>query len=579
MKATQPPFGWERAPALQVRGRDRVYVKVVEESSGSSWTFSFTDLPLDHELTVHVGECFALATGPLGSRRTLRSARSLWRDIRRVIPMLAGGRTRLTFGDLRPEDVARVTSDPFAYRQELVRTARRLFAGDHRIRADTRALLMQPRPARVDSTLERYSDQDFRTIRRACRQIAKNSVQRIRRTSLELDSMDRSVPRPARTRAGALLLAAETGDVPRESSGRVYADSREWRTREIFHDLFLSRAEVMAWVLLLVCHTGMNFSTASTLGAESFQATFGEPHNVELIRAKKPRRGPARSELDIALVGTGTGKDDYGSALGVFRLAREVCERARHLAKTPKLFVWRRDTSPAGFADSLSWSDNFTEILSTLAGSSLPPLSSRRLRLTYLAQIQRPIAHSPRTFVSTYMVRDLGAVEPSQKLVANVLTDEVDRLVQLHQLKTITADQLNSACGGDAQARRQVALPLPTLRSLSSGSLETVVASCTDVDDSGVPFNRCRASFLICLECECARSIPANIPAQAVTVQELDRLRAELDPREWDARFAGAYAALTDLLQRQHADLTAASDADPELRLWVSALLEGELDL
>ena len=122
-----------------------------------------------------------------------------------------------------------------------------------------------------------------------------------------------------------------------------------------------------------------------------------------------------------------------------------------------------------------------------------------------------------------------------------------------------------------------------TLKRMISGELDTVMNACAGYRRSphapaGQP---CPASFMLCLECPCARALPRHLPVQALLHDQLAERRSQVTPLQWAQRFAAPHAQLTDILARQGeaavADArTGATDAD---RAVVGRFLSRELDL
>ena len=89
-----------------------------------------------------------------------------------------------------------------------------------------------------------------------------------------------------------------------------------------------------------------------------------------------------------------------------------------------------------------------------------------------------------------------------------------------------------------------------------AGELDTVMNACVDNENSpyspaGQP---CRASFMTCLECPCARALPHHLPIQVLVLDRLEQRRAEMTPLGWTQRFGKPHAELADLLSRHDAE-------------------------
>ena len=90
------------------------------------------------------------------------------------------------------------------------------------------------------------------------------------------------------------------------------------------------------------------------------------------------------------------------------------------------------------------------------------------------------------------------------------------------------------------------------LRLLISRDADTVLAGCTDNLNSphspaGQP---CRASFLKCLDCPCARAMPHHLPLQIIARDLLEQRRTQLAALRWAQRFAFPLTQLDDLLDQ-----------------------------
>ena len=117
-----------------------------------------------------------------------------------------------------------------------------------------------------------------------------------------------------------------------------------------------------------------------------------------------------------------------------------------------------------------------------------------------------------------------------------------------------------------------------TLRRMLSGELDTVMGACIDHTNSphtaaGQP---CRASFMLCLSCPCARAMPTHLPAQVRVHDELERRKAAVTPLRWAQRFALPHAQLADLLGR--AGAAAVTDARAAVTVREQALVDRFLD-
>ncbi|MEA5456794.1 hypothetical protein SPF06_18885 [Sinomonas sp. JGH33] len=311
---------------------------------------------------------------------------------------------------------------------------------------------------------------------------------------------------------------------------------------------------------------------------------------VILTRASKPRRGRHAAEMDLAMApGTvrADGPDDFASASGVYRIALELCGRARRLIGSDALLVFLGvnpvDRTRGGSklrplpTHALEWWRGTSP-----NGTVLPRVDSRRLRVAFVQRHQRPVAHTAATLVSEYLAKDVTALPEYQAVVSDVLHSEVERVCVGHSVLTLTDEEVRAAADDPGPVAQRLGTTVERLKLMLEGRLDTVAAACMDHTNS--PYGRagtpCTASFLLCLGCPNARSEPRHIPTQAVMLQSITRRRTEFSPSEWEARYATAHEQLTDLLDRQHADPEAAAKkaTDEDGRL-VELLLDRGLDL
>ncbi|MFD8888423.1 hypothetical protein ACFV0H_38955 [Streptomyces erythrochromogenes] len=129
------------------------------------------------------------------------------------------------------------------------------------------------------------------------------------------------------------------------------------------------------------------------------------------------------------------------------------------------------------------------------------------------------------------------------------LLDHVDRQGDVPRKDTRWGRQPDHRISPETVARRH-SLDPATLKKLLAGELDTVLGGCTDHlasphSPAGEP---CRASFLLCLSCPCARATPAHLPVLVAVHEGLEARKQEMTPLRWAERFAGPVAQLADLL-------------------------------
>jgi hypothetical protein len=220
-------------------------------------------------------------------------------------------------------------------------------------------------------------------------------------------------------------------------------------------------------------------------------------------------------------------------------------------------------------------------------GIKLPPtpltLRMDLLRLTYIELHQKPVAHTEQTAATTYLARNRGNVTEYRKVVAQTLAAEVAKARARGTVATMSAKDAERARQAPEAVAAEQGLDPVTLKRMLDGELDTVLAACSD-NRSGPhapPGQPCRASFMQCLDCECARALPRHLPVQVVVHDRLAERREQMDALQWAQWFAAPHAQLSDLLD-QH-DETAVADArcrvGPAEQALVDLFLNRELDL
>jgi hypothetical protein len=143
-------------------------------------------------------------------------------------------------------------------------------------------------------------------------------------------------------------------------------------------------------------------------------------------------------------------------------------------------------------------------------GNRLPlQVELRRTRLTYLELHQKPVAHREETLVKDYLARNRGNLATYQKAVAKALSEEIDKARVRGVIAGLTTDELSRARAEPGTVAAEHGVDTATLKRLIAGELDTVMAAC--VDDGTGPHSTetqpCRASFMQCLSCPCARAL------------------------------------------------------------------------
>ena len=167
-------------------------------------------------------------------------------------------------------------------------------------------------------------------------------------------------------------------------------------------------------------------------------------------------------------------------------------------------------------------------------------------------------------------------------MVADALAREVAKAATRDRIATLSAEEVVEAAEHPARVAARHGMDTQTLSRLLAGQLDTVVGGCIDnANGPHTPGKPCRASFMLCLCCPCARATPQHLPLQVLIQDELLARRAEMTPLRWAQRFALPQSQLADLLER--AGAVAVADAREAVtaadRQLADRFLRRELDL
>jgi hypothetical protein len=564
----------------------RCTVRFTSEPEGEVKDFDFTVLPVSRELQVAFARAFHEHVGPAGQIKALGAAAGSFGHLRSFCASLAESPAPpATPGELRPRHL-----DEFLLRRASLATAgmslgvvRALLVNVDGLTPAFVAKCAAWVPHRRERIKSRgsYSPGEEKRILAAARETLRAAARRIR-SNQELLARWRAAD-PAllgNTRRNefcqVLDLVDRTGDLPRyPGDGNV----RDWVSRhgtvdELLHTLHLRWQEVAAFIIVLVRLTGQNGSTIATAPAAHHRPDGGvSPIRTVQVDLQKPRRG-RRRYLTAALSdlpswastpreeGELSGRDELHTSFGVYRLACELTASARTITGSPRLLIYavHKGTGGRSFRDTPSktltgaWGQELHLVADPAGPGPVQRLivSAGRMRVTHAAREQKPVAHTTSTLATTYLRRDRSTLREYQKLVADVLAAEVDKARAVGIIPQLTAADLAEAHRDPATVAARFRVTEDTLSLLISRYADTVLAGCTDHLNSphspaGQP---CRASFLKCLDCPCARAMPHHLPLQIVARDLLQERRTQLSALRWAQRFAFPFAQLDDLLDQ-----------------------------
>jgi hypothetical protein len=584
-RGSLPPRGYRPAPRLLDNAGFRVRF-VPEDRSEQAVEFDFTSWRVSRELRVAFAAAFSKRTRPGGRVRTVESAAKTFRHLRRFSDYLADllapptSASQLTPAHLSGWFLPRQHRRGGSIELGELKTTLRKMEG---ISREFHAALVEPNPPRIRFPgKSSYSRSENQRILTAARRDVRAAAQRIRGNRALLqrwrDGQSDEEPEAVRRTCELLDHVDRTGDVPRTGGAPSFWVSSLGPVREHVTALHLSADEAAAFAVLLVGLTGQNRSTILKAPAAHHRPD-GYTGNAPsaIIELDKPRRG-ARRHMDVALTSIPTWLDaghraategpeeaegshepaglDLRSAFGVYMLLNELAAPARRHLGSDRLFAWWVGTGGGGVGRGfrqvlhpdvvLSWGR--CRVLPTdtavaarggncvgepgVSGLADEQLTVRldRLRLTYAELQQRPVAHTERTLANEYLARNRGNLVEYQKVVAAALTEQVAKATARGRMHTLSSADIAEARQHPAEVAARYGIDEATLQRMLAGELDTVLGACIDHTSSPhtTAGQACRASFMLCLSCPCARATPSHLPVQVLVHDELEHRRSTI---------------------------------------------------
>ena len=612
-RASLPEPGW-RAPERLPDSFTGTVVQFVEERSGRVLTFDCADLPVSPPLRRWMAGLLAARFSARSGVKRVNTARMNFMIVQYFARALATCEPPPT----SPDELAAVHVQAFRHLYPAPKTQRAYLKLLRVVLRDAEDL---PASARKDLFSTRlpspsqtapvvivaYTDSEWQQIMTALRHDVRVARDRIRGGLLLLEQYRSGAAQldPAGQELGGLLdQLARTGDVPRDAgSDAVRAVNQHGGMRAVLGMLVPSQLEMSAFALLLTALTAENFGTVKAWPAAHHRpdGATGAPA-VGLVEETKARRGPEREHMVTALEDlppslrtvletTASHEVLFHSPLRVYQLLLEVTAVARSFTGSGNAFLGLNLKSPPG--DPARWT---AAVSSELCGigrdfpraghpsvDGRPPIDVRRIRQTALEIQRRPVSHTGRTLRDHYLARSRTVRTQSRTVVAAALDEQVAKARNAVRIPVFSAQQLERAAR-DREAAAQLRLDADVVKGLASGERDTAVVACTDhrAGPHAPPGVACPASFLTdCLSCENARALPHQLSVQALLSDRLARLRPNLDPTWWQARYEQPLRQLQDILDHYGpAEVERArTAATAQHRQLVDQLLDGSLDL
>ncbi|WP_216363271.1 hypothetical protein, partial [Arthrobacter sp. Hiyo1] len=168
--ASLPPNGYSTPQTLFLDG-DAPVVRVYPERGRGPRDFHFGRLGLSPVLTRELAACFARATGPAGTRRTIPSAEGLFENLRSFANLIrARPKPVACVGELRAGYVLELRMLGTREGNAVVLALRTVLRGADGVPNEFRDALYTPvHPAQPRAAIAAYTEAEFRQIRRAAR--------------------------------------------------------------------------------------------------------------------------------------------------------------------------------------------------------------------------------------------------------------------------------------------------------------------------------------------------------------------------------------------------------------------------
>ncbi|MFJ1753313.1 hypothetical protein [Kitasatospora sp. NPDC088134] len=621
-------------PQRLILDDEKCVVRFVSEQDGGGRDYDFSAFPLPQSMQEVFARAFDAHTGPSGQVKALGAADNCFRTLGYFIDILAvEPEPPAAPADLRPRHL-----DAFSLRMASLASSgmavgilRSLLMNIEGLPSQFAAKCAEYVPLRRDGMKSRgsYSAGEEKAILDAARSAVRSAAKRIRENRELLERWREGKVSQEEDPVGfeycsLLDMVDTTGELPRNKyqNGLAKWAVPHGTVTSLSTALHLSRAEACAFTVLLVRLTGENGSTIIKAPAAHHRPDGGAgPVASAQVDLSKPRRGRRRymtatlSDLPSWAAapkdeGELSGRDELNTTFGLYMLAWELTAAARRITGSKRLLVYwvpkagsgtggrgrgvgvsTRNAPGRGFREELpasavgEWGKdlNLTAEEPDEEGNPLRLIVSvGRMRVTHGAREQKPVAQTERTLADLYLRRDQSSLRDYQKLVAGVLEEEVMKAKTAGSIPRMSEPDLAEAVRSPEAVAKRFGVTTEMLRLLVSRDADTVLAGCTDNlnsphSEAGQP---CRASFLKCLDCGCARAMPHHLPVQVIARDMIGERRTQMTALRWSEQFAFPFNQLEDLLGQAGPAAVAralaqATDADREL---VRRLLDQELD-
>lgn len=557
--APLPEGGYRPVPAVAAGRTGAPVVQFCGEDQRVR-TFDFAQVPLPgwHD---ELAAAFAARVGPAGGLRTSTSTLGSWGELRIFMRFLA---TLADLAPARPVDLRLWHVEKFV----AARVDRLGYAYGCRA-ADTvwRILRLGPLAAVIDidvlnafrrrgpgprSAKPGYSDGELHRIVAAAKADVGAAIQRLAEARAILDQLEQ---RPSELVGAQYDRALRLAEVARGFVNPPGARTPQWfaARRDLAQQVFVTRSDVAAMLVLLVAVTGRNVESMKELPAEH---RLLENAAVEL-RLTKRRRGSG-NWYDTVTWQIGPRGRELDHPGGLYLLLHKAMElgRARSTDRASFWAVWRNlNRTPDSARVELG--NPFSAALTAgieatawarehqLLADDGSPLVMNFNRLRTSIEVRRtrkmgghlPSAARSNTMgvlFSNYLRGDPTTTEWAQEITATAIDDAERSALAAHRASTASAG-------------------LITVLAQREGSVgeDGPWTSCRDTTSHPETGRPCRSTFLDCFHCGNCVVTSDHLPRLLSLLAALRQRRGQLADQEWWARYGPVWAAIRhDILPR-----------------------------
>ena len=467
---------------------------------------------------------------------------------------------------------------------------------------------MNARASKPKRTYNAYSRDEFKRIRSAAWRTVAAASARIE-TNVEVlvrhqAGEAQAEPQLVQTRSetwsrGAFLehlsLTGRPPDIralPTETARQVRSVLGVAPSRSTKQALFLTSAEVYAFMILFACEHGYNASVIGSMtvgGSRADDQVIDDP--VYVVDLDKPRRGPQGRFFSNTF--TGGPAKLWEKAVLLTQPARDTLAALGHPTdnlliavklggrSTHPTHLFKTDWPGLGNSAANAWHRS-----AGIIGDDCHPLrvTLRRLRLTEQVLNEKSSHNTQAVSESVYRFPDPQTHAKAREVVLQGQVDALEHALATVHMRTVARSELAAARTDPTSLARKLGVEPYKVALLVQGRLDTATGACLDYENSpfeASPGKSCRASFLSCLACPNAVATQDHLPRLIVLHDTLIELSDVVSRKEWQVHYAEHLARLQELLTHYVSDAEVAearSSVSNSDRQTIENLLRGRFD-